>query len=364
MRTARDHWSRNVQLLTFSVTDKCPARCAHCLAGSGPSETAMLAADEMIRIYHEAKEYGGADVVVFTGGEPTLLGDALLDVIATVSLAGALTRIVTNAWWAEDEASAKATIRQLREAGLDEINFSMDDYHAVWVPVENVARAYRAARGVGFSAVVLALANSVNSRITPDWIHQNIDPDIPVVAQELSVRSAGPSPEADGTVYEISSHGYSRVGRARHLKDRLVETDPLLSRVQYSCQEVMNTVVVDAHGNVGACCGLRTQGNPILTLGNARSSEFGQLMDAGFGDVIIQALHALGPKYLLDLARRVDETVEIRPGYSHVCEICEDLTLNPAAVAALKLMEPTIVAEVQARRREGTSGTAFPVWNG
>lgn len=356
MRYNRVEWGASRGLLTFSVTNRCSARCGHCLACSGPNERGMLTAQEILTAYRQAKEVIDVHVVVFTGGEPTLLGEELFDAIAAVSMDGALTRIVTNACWAADDDSAGRMIRQLREAGLDEINFSMDDYHAVWVPPENVARAYRAARGSGFSAVVLAVAEGPKSRVGAEWIRKHIDPDIEVVPQEVSSRAEGPAPAQDGTVYEVSSHGYSRVGRARRMRDDLVIPDPLLDRQDFRCMEVMNVVVIDSTNEMGACCGIRLHGNPVLTLGSLNDDSFSGLMERGFGRTMLRAIRALGPRYLLNLARTVDPLVEKRPFYCHICEICEDVTLNPRARAALASVEETIVSEVEARLREETLG--------
>lgn len=361
MRYDRVEWGASRGLLTFSVTNKCSARCGHCLACSGPSEGGMLTAKDILTAYRQAKEVLDIHVVVFTGGEPTLLGEELFDAIAAVSMDGALTRIVTNACWATDDHNARQMIRQLREAGLDEINFSMDDYHSVWVPPENVAHAYRAARSSGFSAVVLAVAEGPKSRVGAEWIRTHIDPDIEIVPQEVSSRAEGPAPAADGTVYEVSSHGYSRVGRARRMRDDLVIPDPLLDKQDFRCMEVMNVVVIDSTKEMGACCGIRLHGNPVLTLGSITDDSFASLMERGFDRTILRAIRALGPRYLLNLARAVDPGVRKRSFYCHICEICEDVTLNPRALAALATVEDRIVADVEARLREETlarQGTA------
>ncbi|MDR1266722.1 MAG: radical SAM protein [Propionibacteriaceae bacterium] len=341
----------NGHLLTFSVTDNCPARCAHCLACSGPSETARLLSGEILEAYRQAKELYDIRVVVFTGGEPTTLGDDLFEAIAGISMQGVMTRMVTNACWASDDEGAYQIIRQLREAGLDEINFSLDDFHAAWIPPENVKRAYKAARSAGFSAVVLALAAGPLSRINIDWIHRHIDSDIPVVHQEVAEQVEEPLTERDGTVYEISVHGYSRVGRGRRLRDDLVTSDPLLSKLHYSCREVMNTIVVNPQSEVGACCGLRFHGNPVLELGSLKHNTFAEILREGLKRTLIQALRLLGPKYLLDSARRVNPEIQPRAAYGHICEICEDLTSDPRVLVALSIIENDIIDEIHAREK-------------
>lgn len=341
-----DEWGLTRGMLTLSVTDRCNARCAHCLAESGPDEEAALTAADILDVYRQARDQMDINVVVFTGGEPTTLADELFDAIAEISLDGVLTRVVTNACWAEDDESARAMIQRFREAGLDEINFSMDDYHAVWVPPENVGRAYRAARAMGFSAVVLAVAEGPRSRVGTAWIKENIDPDITVLHQELNTATGAVLPAADGTVYELSSHGYTRVGRARRMRDDLVIPEPLLSTQHFRCAEVMDALVVDGNGDVGACCGIRFRGNPVLTLGNVRKSRLVSSIHKGRSRLLLRALNVLGPKYLLDLAISVDPGLAPRPFYCHICEICEDVTSYPRALAALAIVEDRIRSDV------------------
>ena len=55
-----------------------------------------------------------------------------------------MTRLVTNAHWAKNSKKALRTIKTLKEAGLDEINFSTGDEHAKFVPIQNVINAISA----------------------------------------------------------------------------------------------------------------------------------------------------------------------------------------------------------------------------
>lgn len=85
-------------------------------------------------------------VVVFTGGEPTLAGKDLFTAIARASSLGLSTRVVSNAHWAATDALASRMVNALLGAGLCEINFSTGDQHARFVSVDNIVRAARAAR--------------------------------------------------------------------------------------------------------------------------------------------------------------------------------------------------------------------------
>ena len=100
----------------------------------------------------------GSGVVVFTGGECTLLGDDLLEAIAYANSLGLFTRIVTNAWWAKSERDAETFLDELKSCGLDEINISCDDFHAEYIPLENVRNLWNSAKTMGFKLSALRSA--------------------------------------------------------------------------------------------------------------------------------------------------------------------------------------------------------------
>lgn len=55
----------------------------------------------------------------------------------------------------------------------------MDDFHAVWVPVQNVLNAWRASHGVGFGSVAIAVAEGPKSRVTCESVKELLGEEIP-----------------------------------------------------------------------------------------------------------------------------------------------------------------------------------------
>ena len=85
-----------------------------------------------------------SSLVVFSGGEPTLLGDDLFEGIAYAHERRLLTRVVTNGFWGKSPEAAAAFVDRLIGAGLSEINISVDDLHQKYVPLWRVRNAYLA----------------------------------------------------------------------------------------------------------------------------------------------------------------------------------------------------------------------------
>ncbi|WP_081083634.1 radical SAM/SPASM domain-containing protein [Propionibacterium freudenreichii] len=323
-------------MLTISVTNKCPARCAHCLAESSLSERNHFTASEIEQIYLSARELEEIGLVVMTGGEPTELGDDLFEAISRISISGVTVRLVTNACWATDSSRTKRMITKLREAGVNEINYSLDDYHAVWIPPENVIRAYKLSRAQGFSGVVVAAAEGPKSKYNLEWIKCHIDNDINVTHPDVIAKSENLEVAKDGTVYQAAIHGYSRVGRAHRMRSDLVIMREGLIDYNISCPEILDQIYVDSEGNIGACCGIRVTRNRVLSIGKVFEENLRDVYLRATSDLLMRAIHVLGPGWLLKFAAGLDDTVRVRDKYANICEMCEDLTTQENAIETLK----------------------------
>src|SRR5437870_9122058 len=132
--------------LTILTTNTCTAKCAHCTVSSSPDRRGRLNFEKIKIAIDGFHEINPLQVVVFAGGEPTLLKEELLDAIAYCDSLGISTRMVTNASRAITEYAATRMIEKLRNAGLAELNISADDYHLPFIAFENVKRAWFASK--------------------------------------------------------------------------------------------------------------------------------------------------------------------------------------------------------------------------
>ncbi len=110
--------------VNIAVTSACQCRCAHCSADlfqrQGRLKRADLSGDEIRSIVDESLDLG-ANLIIFTGGEP-LLRDDLMDLIRYVDKDRAVVMIFTNGWRLDAD-----TARALKDAGLFSLNVSIDD---------------------------------------------------------------------------------------------------------------------------------------------------------------------------------------------------------------------------------------------
>src|SRR5215475_2056910 len=100
--------------LTVITTNKCTARCEHCCINSGPERSEKLDFIGIKRIIDEFNEQRKLTLVVFAGGEPTVLKNELHKAISYCREKKILTRMVTNASWAITPDKAKRTLQKFR----------------------------------------------------------------------------------------------------------------------------------------------------------------------------------------------------------------------------------------------------------
>jgi hypothetical protein len=304
----------------------------------------MLTFDQMRGRIDEIAIRDGYQQVIFTGGECTRLGEDLLDAVSYAHVNGLATRVVTNAEWATNDVETDATIRSLRECGLNEINYSYDDFHRVWIPESNIVRAWEASRNRGFDTVLIALASGKRSRVTPSWLMDLLGEDLPLAYDPATgARLPLPEPDSDGTRYLISNGSLLRLGRGRGLRAGYVSfpTHKETAMLQ-SCPPGNRDPVITPRNHVAACCGVNPAGNAVLDFGGTRSGP------DELQSTILQAIHYLGPGHLLRMAREGGAARRSRLEYASICEICDDVTGDAETVAYLRTHIDQIAEEVAA----------------
>lgn len=342
--------------LTILTTSKCTARCGHCSMNSGPERRERLTFEKVRSVLDALHGTRPLSVVIFAGGEPTLMGEMLLDAIAYADGLGAITRMVTNAVWATTDEKAKAKITDLRQAGLAELNISADDYHLPYIPFDNVVRAWRAAKGRGFRAVVIANCYGPRSLVTPQYVMQQLGETLPERFDADGNQARLPAPSADGTVYVVSNSYLQRLGRAR----QEVGSGDLVwpasqDDLSGGCPWAVRSAALSPRGHLVACCGIEAEGNAVLDFGDATETSAQRLVDAADQSIVVNAIAILGPLFLLRFVQHRAPDVAFRAQYSTVCEVCEDVVRRGETLEVLQQHLPALTAAVLSARaaREG-----------
>lgn len=275
-------------------------------------------------------------VVVFAGGEPTLIGDDLLRAIAFCRLNGVVSRIVTNAYWASTLEAARTKCRELRDAGLDEFNVSMDDYHEPFIPLEYVKNAYNAAMELDFSAVVIANCMGPESMYTPEYLDGHFDMSGMKMQRRFNVDGVSQHFERQeaGKLVVISNAYVQRLGRGLDLIDESecatdVDMGSVPPEVEMfgGCPWAVRSAAVSARNHLVACCGFELHGNPVLDFGDLGEHRASDMLDRADDDLLTNMIALIGPPKIMQLLKQVcpDEVNFPRERYHSYCETCQDL---------------------------------------
>lgn len=319
--------------ITVLTTDRCTAECRHCCMNSSPSRDHQLTYDQIASALGQLFENYRIGVVVFAGGEPTLIGEDLYRSIKFCKDHGVLSRVVTNSYWATSPEAALAKCRELRAAGLDEINLSMDDYHEPYISLEKVKNAYRAALQVDFSAVVIANSCGPQSVLSPEFLEREFGMDDGEMQRRFDVdgRSTSRTKDVDGRVILMSNGNVQRLGRgAEFISDEECAPDALDRHIDEvgGCPHAVRSLALSPGNHLVSCCGFELHGNPILDFGDMSKESLKTLVDKADDDLIVNMIAMVGPPKLKELLEQLAEPGEIRfpkTRYQSYCEVCNDL---------------------------------------
>ncbi len=312
-----------IPTLSLMVTYQCNIACRHCGPYCGPRERDWMSADEMRDLIAQAGELGAGNVV-FTGGEPTLLGDDLPRLLRFIrdETPIASSRLVTNGKWAVTYDAARRLAERWREAGLEEMNISCGEYHQEFVPLSSVANAYRACRDAGYPTVLLAgefLAPG-RGRLEPE--------DLKAAVGEDLIPPALMSPYV-GRVHGMSCGAAMPYGRGAGQVPPGATRRQALEKIQGPCGDILAAITAHPNGKTTACCGIMVRDESLLNIGNWRRERLRPLLEAAHQDLILNWIRYLG---LHDMRRWLlakAPDLAFRDTYSSICDLCAEMIYDP-----------------------------------
>ncbi|MGE5502444.1 MAG: radical SAM protein [Ignavibacteriales bacterium] len=341
--------------LNVLLTNWCNAECSHCCMNAGPRRSDSLAEEDVRKIVGELHRHNRLKVVVFAGGEPTARRNTLRHALRFCSSLGIRTRMVTNAYWARNERSAKKLLQDLRADGLNELNISCDDYHQAYIPIANVINAWQASKGLGFGAVIIANGTGPNNVINPGYLAAQLGEAIPVRSIHDKPLRLSRTPKRDGTYFGISYSTFQRLERAAENVPEPIFVDvedPSL--LEGGCPHVIRNAALSPKGRLLACCGFEFPPGHPLDLGDARAEDCGRIIERANGHDFVAALAFLGPYFLLKVVAAVAPDLVRPQRFGSVCEICRTLTTDPEKMRVVQQTSECwlpALREVQAKRK-------------
>lgn len=339
------------QQVTIMTTNTCTAKCGHCSVYSSPDRRGSLTESQIISAIDKLHAKYGIGLVIFAGGEPTLLGEKLLNSIAYADSLGLNTRLVTNCHWAITSAAAKIKLRQLREAGLRELNISWDDYHEPYIPVERVINAWRGSKDMQFDAVVIASASGPESKWTPAKICEALGEDVAQIYDEEGYRTDFSNGQKGRTVYLLSNSKISLIGRAeQEVAGNVLQQPEDQDTLDIACPWITGSPALSPNNRLLSCCGMEANYRPHLDFGEVKNENYSELIDAASDDVLVNAVATLGPYRMMRYLQSVEPNIAFREKYSTMCEICAHLFSRDEVIRVMESRVGEFAAMVAIRR--------------
>ncbi|MFN3566569.1 MAG: radical SAM protein [Burkholderiaceae bacterium] len=314
-------------------TYRCTAACRQCCFESSPAVRGRLSLEVITRAIDQARELSPSlKVVVFSGGEATLLRDTLFAALRYCRQRGLVTRLVSNGSWGKSAASAHRFAARLAEAGLIELNLSTGPEHQEWVPLQSVENAARAALQHSLRTVVSIEAD----RGSPP-------------AKEKYANLAALAQRQPGSFRLIYSAWmtFKATGTRSAERARSVPRD-----VSGPCDQLFKNIVVTPHRAISACCGLTFEHIPEMKVGTLadapRGNDLARAYEATLGDFSKIWLAVEGPATMLRRALGTAAEALIA-GSHHICEVCALLHQSEEAVVELRRIYPEYAPSVLQR---------------
>jgi hypothetical protein len=315
--------------LSMMVTYQCNIECRHCGPLCGPSDKEWMTLDEMKDLIQQAGALGAKNVV-FTGGEPTLLGPRLNDLLeyARTDIGIGSCRIVTNAAWAKSYDRAKELLRGWKDSGLDEVNISCGEFHLEFVPLEHVANAYRAAVDLGYKTVLLIAELLKEGR--GDASRRRF---AEVFGEHLPSTSAmSPFSTYKHGLDVAPAMAYGR-GAAHIAEDDLLYHAN--ASIGNTCSDILTAITVHPNGNVTGCCGIMCREESLLTIGNWRERRLRDILEDADGDLVLNWIKYVGLNDMREWLLDKDQTIALKARHQNICDLCADILRNPHCQSVL-----------------------------
>ena len=317
-----------IESLALVYTKKCNAHCRMCSADAGPSRNEKMGISEVNAYLDMAREVLGLKKLVLTGGEPLLFFDEIIQIIKHARELGLTTNVVTNAFWAENRATAISRLKTLKENGLSFISFSADKYHQEYIPITNVRQAIKAAVDINMPCSV-AMVVGENDQF-------NIGEQVKALGEEnrfyLLTDLVGlgfekiayhEMPPQKIGLELLPLQGYGRGSQIRD--DSILRSPEEINAV--TCPMVGRVVSIIPGGDIFWCCSANDQDqkiNDYFKIGNLNMDSLKNMDNYLENDALCEYLAYQGPKnLLLEIMHELDKK-SIRKGYTSICDICHE----------------------------------------
>ncbi len=299
--------------LSFFMDYKCNYFCDHCSVNAGPNRDAPFPLEAIKTLLEEGRQLG-FKLVVFTGGEPTLDMDKLLTALKYAKNLGYITRVVTNGWWATTFEKTMEILSKMKNAGLDELNTSFDDYHL------DIPKRRWPAEPIQFINIAKA-SIKLNIRLGIGLIYDNTSLITKDFAMKFFSLFLGLTPQEVEEHFKFVVDVPARVGRA---STEIPDEETLERELPVSgCDDIGKVYGLHPDGRITVCCGHAIFSTDAYDIGNWKTEEkpLQKAKERASKNLIYWWLWTTGPKKIL-------RKIGINKRTTHICDACKILMVD------------------------------------
>lgn len=141
----------------FLLTYTCSFECDHCFLYCSPRAEGTFTLARIREVLGEAKKIGSMKSIYFEGGEPFLYYPILVEGLKLAKSAGFSTGLVSNCYWATAVEDAALWLGPVKDAGIDDLSISDDEFHSGDEGESGAKRAAKAAEELGMPAASICI---------------------------------------------------------------------------------------------------------------------------------------------------------------------------------------------------------------
>lgn len=158
---SNDTNKKTISFLSFLISYKCTNECKHCALLASPNQDDIkMELGDLKRYLKDITSNYDVQEIGFFGGEPLLNFDLSISFIEEVKKYNiSKIGLPTNGYWGKNDSIAKKYALELKQAGLNNIGFSVDAFHQEFIPLDDVKRAIRACHEAGIELMYLVAQN-------------------------------------------------------------------------------------------------------------------------------------------------------------------------------------------------------------
>lgn len=306
-------------ILACVITKQCTAECKMCCFQCSPRETAKLSKERVEQLIDDAGKHIEIETIGFSGGEPFLEFENLLEFIDRAKRYRKNVICTTNGFWGTSLGHALEIVEKVKSAGLDRLSLSVDHFHGEFVSYDKIHNILKACNQKSLAVDVGSVITKSTSRLVgifDEFSEEMVN--VPhYIAACLPVGNALEKIEESDYIY-----------------------DDFIFERSNRCFET-NYFAVFSNGDVYPCCSQAGATKPLY-IGNIEKMDLDELTKKYNANMNIRILNRDGLNWYLEIAKKLDYKALLEKKYVNKCDLCRTIFSDQIF---MKLVEPYLEIE-------------------